>query len=1259
MDIDNLSIGLKVNGADDAIKRIQQMATAVETLARGITQVDASRFQEVANGLALLKANAPTSNQATSMEMFANAISTFAGSLNGLDITQVASDISNLTSNLTGVGASGVRSFNALAQAAQNFNNQVQQSQNNVAPNPANATPNANNIQPTLNNVTQLNEQLNQTAISAQSLGGRLQRIGAIVPTSRFRSLSDQLDNVRRRYDELRERMNQSLQSGEVTPDSQQYQRWARNLEHMRNEYDRLIERQRALALEGRGFQLSPTLQAGLDGFKKGFNGVISVVKNGFVGAIRSANKHISSFVKNISGANSAQKAMQKTMNSLKSMPEKFAKEIARMGKMLKLMITRMALRQVIKEVGEGFKSLAVHSDNFNDSMSSVINASKQLGYSFSAMVSPLINALAPAIVNIINLLTQLLNIINQVFSVLTGASTWNKAKDFTDSWRDSFDKTGKSAGKTAKELKKTVLGFDELNQLQENKNSGGGGGSDIKDMFETMQIDPKWKEFADWLKDMWKNKDFYDLGQWLGEKLRDWLESIPWEEIRRTSNDLGKCLASLINGLVEVDRLGYDIGYTLAQGVNTVFEFFNGFVHKLHWDSVGKFIADTFNGFFENIDWPLIKDTVITGIAGIADAINAFIKEFHWDNISNTLINGINIVIHAVNTFFRRIKWKELGQNLGEQLQKTIEGIHWDELGETLGRILQSAIDFVSNFVHQLKVDEIRAKLKEMVDSFFDTVDTEELGQTLADIIDLVVQIAAGFWEDNKDRLWEEGKKLVKGLFDGLDDDTKNYIRDAVGTVITTAVLAGLALASVKILGSAVAGTAGAGLQGAAAGAGAATGLAFAVGMAGSINSYVTNSSVIKDAVLNVAEAFGANKEYVDRLRESYSGFGGTVKLVKDGLDIAWKGLTGRTDEIKDMSYSFGDLSETSQKTSASLREFAPDVDGLNRAFADLGEPLQNDKKYVSEIGGSVDVLDGTLTESIGISESFRSSMGDLDKQLQGTQGEFKNVLGTVQDTDGAVKNYKTTTDVIRDAQAKNVEQTSKVREMYAKVKDVTGEVTSKLKDNKPALDGVRDSSKEASDKLNDYTNKTKDAIKVMPEMSKESKDVQTSMNDVQKAVTDTTASIQKSFTKDNWTFSGVAEGLKATFEGAKEAIKGVWNSIAEKLNGEHDIGETSMRIHLPTFATGGFPEDGLFMANRGELVGSFPNGKTAVANNAQIVEGIQSGVYKAVMSAMSQQSSSSSYISNEILVDGEVIARTITKAQEKQSRRYSPQTV
>ena len=49
-----------------------------------------------------------------------------------------------------------------------------------------------------------------------------------------------------------------------------------------------------------------------------------------------------------------------------------------------------------------------------------------------------------------------------------------------------------------------------------------------------------------------------------------------------------------------------------------------------------------------------------------------------------------------------------------------------------------------------------------------------------------------------------------------------------------------------------------------------------------------------------------------------------------------------------------------------------------------------------------------------------------------------------------------------------------------------------------------------------------------------------------------------------------------------------------------------------LRFYASGGFPEDGWFRANHGELMGKFDNGRTVVANNKQITQGIADAVYQ-----------------------------------------------
>lgn len=66
--------------------------------------------------------------------------------------------------------------------------------------------------------------------------------------------------------------------------------------------------------------------------------------------------------------------------------------------------------------------------------------------------------------------------------------------------------------------------------------------------------------------------------------------------------------------------------------------------------------------------------------------------------------------------------------------------------------------------------------------------------------------------------------------------------------------------------------------------------------------------------------------------------------------------------------------------------------------------------------------------------------------------------------------------------------------------------------------------------------------------------------------------------------------------------------------------IGTFSMS-DFPKYSTGGFPEDGLFLANHDEMIGQF-SGRNAVINNEQIVNGISDGVYRAMMQAQSDNS-------------------------------------
>lgn len=129
------------------------------------------------------------------------------------------------------------------------------------------------------------------------------------------------------------------------------------------------------------------------------------------------------------------------------------------------------AVRSILKEITEGFeegrKNLYYYSQamgtDFAPSMDKAATAALYLKNSIGAATAPLTNYLVPMIDKAVDSIVVLINKLNELTAVLTGASTWTKAVKYPTTWQESLD----DANKSAKKLKSTMLGFDELNVIE------------------------------------------------------------------------------------------------------------------------------------------------------------------------------------------------------------------------------------------------------------------------------------------------------------------------------------------------------------------------------------------------------------------------------------------------------------------------------------------------------------------------------------------------------------------------------------------------------------------------------------------------------------------------------------------------------------------------------------------------------------------------------------------------------------------------
>lgn len=196
-----------------------------------------------------------------------------------------------------------------------------------------------------------------------------------------------------------------------------------------------------------------------------------------------------------------------KVFEGLGKSVEKANKPIGTFISSLKRIALYRVMRGIIKSITSAFQEglqnayafsqgILTEGHRFSEALDSMSSAGLKMKNQLGSAFISLLSALAPIINQIISLVVKLADILSQFFAAFTG-STYLKAKDVFKSFAD----TAASGAKATKEWRNQLLGFDELNRLNEpNQGGGGGGGSalDPSQMFVDTPLDNWAKKLHD-----------------------------------------------------------------------------------------------------------------------------------------------------------------------------------------------------------------------------------------------------------------------------------------------------------------------------------------------------------------------------------------------------------------------------------------------------------------------------------------------------------------------------------------------------------------------------------------------------------------------------------------------------------------------------------------------------------------------------------------------------------------------------------------
>lgn len=432
-------------------------------------------------------------------------------------------------------------------------------------------------------------------------------------------------------------------------------------------------------------------LKASVNGINssEGLQGVESALEGVSI-ASESASSNVETLGENVgsasSKAGSAAPAMKKMKDSIKKVGDEAKKSSSKFGSLLSA-LGRIALyrflRTIIKEISqafqEGLQNAYMFSKGIGGDLASALDGlttksftmKNQLGAAFGQLLQNLM----PVILTLVQWITKLADAITQFFAALGGNSTYLKAVDYQ---KEFAENTEKSAKKT-KELRRTLMGFDVINRLNDNNNNNGGAGKNNQDyskMFEVANLDSPLAQLGQKLKEEWDKSGIADS----------------WEKFKKSLMDSG--IPSAIGRLFETSALvnfkgALDI---IVDALNLLTALLNGDLYTAV-NELKNLVVDLVFGAFKS--WANVIDQIFgINIVGWLEDVQQQIKDFDLSAWIKQAWEDIKKFVEEIPGWFDEKVW----QPIVSFCEGCVNGVI-----DRIESLINSAIRIINGFIKRI----------------------------------------------------------------------------------------------------------------------------------------------------------------------------------------------------------------------------------------------------------------------------------------------------------------------------------------------------------------------------------------------------------------------------------------------------------------------------------------------------------------------------------------------------------------------------
>lgn len=379
-------------------------------------------------------------------------------------------------------------------------------------------------------------------------------------------------------------------------------------------------------------------------------------------------------------------KGLKDTAKQTKHSTSQMGKEFKNLGK--KFAIAHLAVQLILKAIqalGKAMKAgignayqfskltggdLAKNLDSLKSSLTYLTNA-------LGAVLTPILNAILPIVTQLIDKFADFANTVAEGVARLTGQDSFLKAKKTTEEYAESVEQS-------AEKVKKSTMGFDELNIVGDN-NKEENNKTSVADMFEEVKID--------------KSNKLFDIPA-LFDKIKKSVSGAV-KEVNKFFKDtdwkgLGKDIADVFNGIIDV--------------IDTVFV-------ETDWEEIGQSLMESLMSFIENIDWANLVHTLFDILIGALKLLKGLILGIDWNVLFDSLFEiFFSIIDELVNGSFL----SDLMETAGVLVGKLIQGLitYWKKKIELFSQIITAIRDYFDGKIEECGGDVGKGILKGIGDA-------------------------------------------------------------------------------------------------------------------------------------------------------------------------------------------------------------------------------------------------------------------------------------------------------------------------------------------------------------------------------------------------------------------------------------------------------------------------------------------------------------------------------------------------------------